>query len=257
MLNLPIFDEFDFDVEPIAPDWKGPIAHVGPLETVTPLVEKLSGKTTFATIAMMAGVISWGERRLRSFTQTDFIAELAEASFAWHFDWRYVDTTAEPCFSPPEQPPAFAASFTIDEFLRDSMFRKGLWYSFYQPIMSLFHMANVVRFILPEPIKDPFEEWLVAVSDRLDDIAAAPDLDVPNIDDFETTEDYDEYCAPRRGVPLPPMVLDPSVDLSSVDLSAAAISHLTSLNLSQNRFLRSPEALRELGFEGVPYGRDE
>jgi hypothetical protein len=56
-----------------------------------------------------------------------------------------------------------------------------------------------------------------------------------------------------RGSPLPPQVLDDTADLDVLDLYAEASLFLESLDYKENRFLRSPEEMKELGFEGTPY----
>lgn len=204
---------------------------------------------------MMAGVLIWGCARLRHFTETDFCQELAEAAFAWQHDWRYVDVTAEPYFSPPDDPKEEAALFTLDEFVRDNIEGEKKWVSFYQPILPLFHMCNLVNFVMPKSQRALFETWLSSMITRMDAIAKAPELAVPDIDDFESKAAYRAYCAPRRGPPLPPMVLDLDTDLTGIDLQAEADKFLQSLDPSKNRFLRSPAQMLDMGFDGLPYGR--
>jgi hypothetical protein len=255
MIELPILKHLKLDTPPLAPGWKGARDHIGPVQTVTPLVDRLSGKTTCATVTLMSGVMLWGAARLRSFTEADFCFELADAAFAWQFDWRYVEARAKPYYRAPDEPTGKSAAMTLANFLRDSINGQDPWTSFYQPILPLFHMANVVNFILPDDAKREFERWLAGASDRLDAIARAPELEVPEFADFESEDAYDAYCAPRRGAPLPPIVLDLDVDHSGVDLEAEARSFLASLDPAANRFLRGAAELAKLGFKGAPYGR--
>lgn len=257
MIELPVLRRTKLDTPPLAPGWKGARDHIGPVEAVTPLVRRLSGKTTCATVTMMSGVMLWGATRLRAFTETDWCFELADAAFAWQFDWRYVETTAEPYYQAPDEPTGESAAMTLDGFLRDSIDGEDPWTSFYQPIMKLFHMANVVNFILPHDARPVFENWLASASDRLDAIAAAPDLEVRERADFDSKEAAQAYRAPRRGAPLPPLVLDLDADIAGVDLDAEARRFLASLDPGKNRFLRSPAELADLGFQGAAYGRRE
>lgn len=255
MIGITALAPLDMSGGPFAPGWKGRSAHIGPVATVTPLVDMLSGKTTCATVTMMSGVLLWGCQRLKHFTETDFCYELAEAAFAWQHDWRYVDVTAEPYFSPPDDPPEETALYSLDEFVRDSIEDRDKWTSFYQPIMPLFHMCNMVNFILPKAHRPAFEGWLSGMAARLDQIATSPDMEVPDFDDFESEAAYDAYCAPKRGTALPPQVLDLDADLAGLDLQAAADTFLRGLDHKKNRFLLAPEKLIEMGFEGTPYGR--
>ncbi|MCA9683812.1 MAG: hypothetical protein KC457_16550 [Myxococcales bacterium] len=236
MTSLPFPDDPAFDQSPLAPGWEGPLAHIGPVQTVTPLVDMLSGKTTCATVTLLSGVLLWGARRLQSFTETDFLYELAAAAFAWQHDWRSFVASAEPYTEAPDEPIAESAAFTIDAFLRDSIEGEKPWHSFYQPIMPLFHMANVVNFILPSELRGPFEEWLVGACGRLDIIARAPAMAVPNFADFPGKAAYRAHCAPRRGRPLPPTVLDLRRPAPN-DIDAEAALHLAALAGSGNRFL--------------------
>ncbi len=85
--------------------------------------------------------------------------------------------------------------------------------------------------------------------------ALAPDIDVPELYKFESKQLYWEHCAPRRGNPLPPLVLNSDGDLSEYDLDLEAKKILQSLDYIKNRFLRSSEAMKELGFAGKPYNK--
>jgi hypothetical protein len=128
------------------------------------------------------------------------------------------------------------------------------WHSFYQPIIELSHMIHLVRYLLPEKVKhNEFKLWLDAIAVRLDTIALAPNLDVPNINDFENDAAYDAYCAPRRGNPLPPLVLNLNENLENVNLVSEAQKFIQLLDYTKNRFLRSPDEMKELGFVGEPY----
>lgn len=255
MIEIAALSQLEMSGGAFAPGWKGRSAHIGPVGAVTPLVEAVSGKTTCATVTLMSGVLIWGAQRLRHFTETDFCYELAEAIFAWQYDWRYVNVRAAPYFSPPDDPPEEVAVYTLDNFVRAELKGQDKWISFYQPVMPLFHMCNMVNFILPASNRSAFESWLAGMIERLDQIAPAPDMDVPDFYDFESKADYAAHCAPRRGTPLPPMVLDLETDLTGVDLQAEADKFLQNLDHKKNRFLLSSEQLLEQGFEGLPYGR--
>jgi hypothetical protein len=250
--HLPLLETLDLTF-PLPTVWKGATRHIGPVQMMTKQVISLAGSTTCGTATKMAGVILWAAKRLETYTDVSFMYELAEASFAWQHDWRYFDTTTDPRLKTPEQPVEKSASLKLAYFMR-SNYDEDSWHSFYQPIMHLFHMVNITNHILTEKeIQSKFKKWIKLINIRLDSIAPAPDMDVPDFSDFESEQAYDDYCAPRRGKPLPPLVLNIDEDLSNYDLDLEAKKFLQSLDFTKNRFLRSPEEMKELGFVGEPY----
>lgn len=252
MIELSSFQSFDFAADPITDKWKGANKHIGPVQTVTPLVELLAGKTTFGTVSLMSGVIAWAAARLRPFTDVSYLDDLFDATFAWQHDWRYLKPKADPR-GEPDQPPEVSAAMVLRGTYLLAICRPISWRSFYQPVMEASHLVNVTEFILPKDAKSAFKDWLITISDRLDEIAEVPDLEEPDIDDFDTVEDYREYCRPMRGVPLPPVVLEPSTDIAATDLTGEADAFLAGLNPAANRYLHSPEDMLASGFEGQPY----
>jgi hypothetical protein len=255
MIHIPQISKLDLSGGSFAEGWRGATAHIGPVGAVTPLVDMLSGKTNCGTLSMMAGVSLWGSARLKHFIDVDFTHELVDAVFAWQHDWRYVDVSADPYFSPPDMPPTESALFTLDEFIRDSIDDKKKWISFYAPIIPLFHMCNVVNFILLKDQRKLFETWLSDVNTRMNEIATAPKFEAKKYFEFDDQEAFAAYNAPRRGTPLPPVVLDLEANLAGMNLQSEAEKFLQSLDHTKNRFLRSPAQLVDMGFEGLPYGR--
>lgn len=259
---IPQLQQLDTTSEPLTTEWKGYNAHIGPVQTVTKLVNMLSGKTTCATVSMMSGVLLWGAQRLHPFVKgaplenADFLYEMAEAMFAWQHHWMYLDSKQLPKSgfnNRIDQPVQDSASIVLLQFAKKNMKEKH-WNSFYQPIMDLSHMIHTLRFVEAENTKKEFTTWLKKLCTRLDDLAKAPDLEVPVFSDFESEEAYDAYCAPRRGMPLPPSVLNTEIDISTLNLQQEAQQFLSTLDYTKNRYLRSPEAMKAMGFEGEPYG---
>jgi hypothetical protein len=255
MIEIDVLSKTDLAADPLPTGWKGANAHIGPVQAVTPLVRLISGKTTCGTVTLMSGVLLWGAARLRPFTNVDFLEELAIAVFAWQENWRYLQTVAEPRGKAPDQPVAESAAMALRGLFIRSILEPNDWHSFYQPIMPASHMINIVQFILPETAKGTFKDWLIAISDRLDKIATLPDLEEPNFSDFESEAAYDLYCAPCRGAPLPPSVLDPVNDPVLVNLKKESGNFIASLQGSKNRYLKSAAEMLDEGFEGIPYGQ--
>jgi hypothetical protein len=255
MKNLPILADIDFAREPLTEAWKGSLNHIGPVQTITPLVELLAGKTTCGTVTLMSGVTAWGAARLRPFTDVSFLDEMADAVFAWQADWRYLNGTGGPREPSPEQPVAISAAMTIRSLFINSINTPTEWHSFYQPLMKASHIVNIVQFILPKDAKKAFKTWLKETSDRLDIVAEIPDLEERKHTEFDSREAFYAYKAPRRGPPIPPLVLDPGIDLSNLDLVAEAHKFIATLDHTKNRYLKSPDQMIAEGFESLPYGK--
>jgi hypothetical protein len=254
MIQLPVFTQVKLGEAPFAPKWKGADAHIGYFEDDDTLINTLAmGKTTCGTVSLMAGVMLWGARRLESFYDVQFCFEMVDAAFAWQFDWRYFDGSAEPYRAAPDQPPVESATFVLDDLLRGPLTGESVFYSFDQPATSLAEMANVVHYILPKSARPIYEAWFTKVCRRLNRLALAPDISLPNFADFESRQAYRDFCAPMRGLPLPPIVLDDTADLDTLDLYTEASRFIERLDYKNNRFLRSPEEMKKLGFEGTPY----
>lgn len=255
MIRIPSLDSLSLDEKPLVRRWKGKHAHIGSPQENAKLLARSAGKTTVGTVAMMSGVLLWGAKRLTPFFDASFLNELAEAAFAWHFDWRYFDPEARPHFSPPEQPPEPSATFLLDNFMRESIKGEDQWHSFFAPVMALSHMVSLVDFMLPAHAKPAFTAWLQTTSLRVGEVASVPVMDEPDFYAFPDRTAYNLHVAPRRGLPLPPQVLDPDVDLAALDLAAEAASFIATLHPEKNRFLRPASALLALGFTGIPYHR--
>lgn len=252
MIPIETLDALTFSETPIK-NWKGKEDHTGPGTGSNAALSLVVGKTTMATMTLMAGVLLWGAKRVRPFFDTDFCLELAEASFAWHWDWRYINTEADPYYSPPNQPAATSATFVIDNAFRECMEEERQWFSFYQPLLPFSRVRHVVRHILTPETKKLFDTWVQETSWRLAKVASTPKMEIPIYGNFESREAYIQHCYPMRGAPIPPCILDPAVDMMSIDLAAEAKAFRETLDPSKNRFLRSASEMAELGFEGEPY----
>jgi len=233
--------------------WKGALNHIGPEQTVTPLWKQLSGVTMCAQVSLCAGILLWERWRLEGLAEVEHDQELAEASFAYCIDWRYTDQTAGPRGRPPDQPPATSAAMQVNLFMRRSLFHQDYWDSPDPPVQETFHSAHLVRHTMPNAGKKTFDDWLTAVASRLQSYHPKPKDRLPSFYTFESEALYDQAVAPYRGVPVPPQLLDPSFDYNPDDREALVAEFLAGLDPSRNRYLRTPEQMLELGFEGVPY----
>jgi hypothetical protein len=236
---------------PIEFKWSGASDHVGPMETVTPLLNMLSGKTTCGQVSLIAGLLQWAAWRLNGHTDSEHNLWLAEAAFAYQVDWRYCDVDAGR--EPVDQPPAQSAMMLVNSFARQALDYDEFWNSYYQPVRLVFHAAHVVQHILPKSERAVFEGWLKSTVARLDLVAPKPEEAFKKKKEFASAEEHAAFISRHRGVPLPPEVLDPSFEYEDSARAELVSKFLSSVNWDANPYLRSPDAMIELGFVGKPY----
>jgi len=233
--------------------WLGAREHIGPTETMTPLLDMLAGTTTCGQMAMCAGILLWGSWRFKGHVPVEHNFELAEAAFAWQTDYRFVDIDRGPKGKAPDQPPALSATMKLNSYMRASMNPK-YWESYFQPVRETFHSSHIVRHVLPKAAKKEFETWLTELAARVKRLAAKPDEDFKREDEFESLEGYRVFVTRHRGAPIPPEILDPSVEVNESNRDELNAHFLAGLKASENRYLLRPKELSPLGVETIPYG---
>jgi hypothetical protein len=237
--------------------WKGDRQHIGPVETVTPLMNRLSGSTICAQVTLMAGLLVWAAWRLKPGApeETQRFLQLAEAAFAYQVDKLYLDLGRPPHYnySEDEFTPALSAAFEIEGFARKVMDARNYWDNYYIPVRETFHAAHLVNHTMPKSEKKTFETWLGDLADRLKTVAPKPDEPFRKLRDFPSREDYLAFVAPHRGVALPPEILDPRFAYDPSQRTELVARYLKDLDWQGNPFLRSPEAMLAAGFKGTPY----
>ena len=233
--------------------WEGSREHIGPTETVTPLMERIWNTTTCGQWTLNAGLLLWAGHRLKGHIDVAHFFQLAEAMFAGQVDWRYVDRERGPKGKAPDQPPELSASMRLISFARASIDREEYWDNYYQPVKETFHSAHIVRHILPADVRKSFEAWLDVVAARVQTVAAKPDEPFRKKKEFAKIEEYFEMCARHRGTALPPQVLDPQFAYDDGQRNQLVGKFLSELNWEANLYLRSPDEMRALGFAGTPY----
>lgn len=233
--------------------WEGARDHMGPTETITPLLDMLASTTTAAQIAMCAGVLSWGAWRLKGHTPVEHNFELAEAAFAYMVDWRYVDRDAGPKGKAPDQPPAVSAMMQLNRFMRLELNHDEYWDNYFQPVRETFHAVHIVRHILPKATVAEFDSWLKALVARIKSHWAKPDEEFRKKDTFSSPEEREPFIARHRGPPIPHQILDPRFEYREADRVRLIGEFLERLDPKTNRYLRTSEAMLALGFKGVPY----
>jgi len=239
---------------PIDFAWEGARDHIGPTEKVTPLLDQLAGTTTCAQVSMCAGVLLWGAWRFSGLAPVEHDFELAEAAFAWQVDWRYADPDRGPKGKPPDQPPAVSATMKLDSLMRSAMDVDQYWNSYYQPVRETFHSAHIVQHVLPKPARKVFQGWLKSLTTRVKEIAPKPDEEFRKKKDFASIEEHQAFIARHRGLPLPPDILLEGHEVTAERSRALVQKFITGLDWKANRYLRPPDEMRALGFEGQAYG---
>jgi hypothetical protein len=236
-----------------SPSWHGALAHIGPVETVTPLLDRLAGTTTCGPVALCAGVALWAGWRFHDVPEAVENLQLAEAALAHAVDWRYLKWSLG--FTAPDQPPERSASMQVGQFLREATDKDKFWDSYFQPVRQTFHAASIVRHVLSAPAREQFETWLERIADRIKTHHPKPDTPPRRVKTFPDKDAYIAYVAPHRGEPLPPEILDPEHDYHPRERAHLVERFLARLDPSTNPFLRTPEEMLALGFVGRPYGR--
>lgn len=238
---------------PIDFPWLGDREHIGPTQTVTPLLEMLGDKTTCAHLSLGAGILQWACWRLAGHAEVDRELDFVEAIFAYQVDPRYLKESARSGDKPFDDTPASKALKEIDWLMVKATNPERYWHSYYNPIMEVFHSAHVVRHILSSSARKTFGDWLKAISKRLDEVAPKPDEPFRKLKTFATLEEYHAFTARHRGVPLPIQLLDPDFDYRPEQRETLIDAYLSRLDWKSNHYLNSPDEMRALGFEGIPY----
>lgn len=238
---------------PIDFEWRGNSYHKGSSSLSGPIGDLVGDKTTCGTIVLLAGVAQWAAWRFTGHVDATKLLSLSTAAIAYQVDWRYVKKD-DPPLEIPEQPPVESAFLLLTSYLRRSLDPKLYWDDQYQPIAETYHAAHVTNHVLPKDAKKAFSTWLKATAQRLDQVGARKPPDGGRKrKDFESKEAYKTWAVTHRGMPLPPQVLDPGFAYDPKDREPLIRAFLTTLDWRSNAYLRSPEDMLKLGFEGLPY----
>jgi hypothetical protein len=233
--------------------WQGPQAHIGPVETVNKMFNLIGYKTTCGMLSQAAGIISWGAWRLEGHTNVKVLLQMVEASFAFQVHPCYVDPDGAPTRKPKERPAAESAAAKLQLLLWEGLDADRYWHSYYQPHDSAFHSAYLVRHIMPKSKKKVFSDWLEGMLERIKEVAPKPDEPRVKDPDALSAKERDAYYSRHWGQSLPPQVLDVEFDYQPSKREELVEHFLRQLSWKENPFLRSPDAMKKLGFEGKPY----
>lgn len=226
--------------------------HIGPTEHVTPLGERVAGKTYCGLLSLAAGTTAWCAHRMSGKTDVSSLFHLVEVIFAFQNDWRYFDRAKLPFTKVPSEPMERSFIVGVEMAVRNFLNPKIFWKSGRVPDTPVFHLSHVVGYIMPKSEFKKFESWFYAASDRLDELAKRPLQRVLPKGDYQGKDREADLFA-CHGVPFPPDVLDVSKPFEMDERENNVMAFLASLDWERNPFLASPTDMRDAGYKGEPY----
>lgn len=200
------------------------------------LLERLIPLTRRANIALTIATAEWIAYRFELLDPDPMPLQYLEAAWAANIDLayaRYIETDDDQWRGPVRGPLNVALMLVIDGlFLEDEN---------PNPAVNAAWITNLANRVLENT--DSFRMWREAAIDRLDAYYRAS---ATSGEDLFGDEGIKGPLVPRE-------VFDPQFPFTP-DLTAELIrSFLSELDVRANPFLRTPEAMRELGFKGRPY----
>jgi hypothetical protein len=202
-------------------------AYLDPDERLRHRIGEISDR---GVVALSAGFAEWIAWRLSKHSDTKLLFQVIEAVWAGIVDWSYFEQLDAPDFSDWQgsvRGPICAAINLLDEIIY--LITDG---QFASPESVC--LTQLALHVLPDP--KPFKDWRRSTIKRL---AAM----------------YPRRPDDRLGTPVPREALDPAFDYKHEMEEELTARFLKGLDWKQNPSLRSPEAMKEDGFEGTPYLR--
>jgi hypothetical protein len=193
------------------------------------IAHRIAEMSDRAALAFSLGVLEWTLWRLRPELPGDEVFQFLDAAWAALVDWRYLKS-----FDLPEWEPAFERP--VGGPLRESFnvlqgsfveARSGKPFM-HDPVI----ISKIALYVCERP--EAFKVWRRSIIRRL--IGMYP---------------MDRTAPPGR--PVPRSLLNPGYVPSPEMDNKNIADYLAGLNWQTNRFLRSPDELKEEGFEGIPY----
>ncbi len=199
-----------------------------------------------ALLALSAGISEWILWRLHNFTTFPDPYQFVEAIWAGVVDFRYAvsdwSTTSHLDLLTPELEPQIDMALLLSEALRDTENRSNRGDTgCYLAFLSQHIVGN----------NKDYKTWLKFCFSRLNKLYPKnPETRKYHLAASHTVEDKENY---DWGVPVPREALDPDFDFKPEMAEELINNYLQKLDYTTNRFLRSPEEMISLGFEGTPY----
>ncbi len=189
-----------------------------------------------ANIALTLAIAEWVMYRFNAVYSDYLPFDYIEGFWAMNVDWRYckqfkpIDAEwAGPILGPMELAILIANDAFINATENDSTAINPSW------------MSNLAVYILPDSAA--FLAWQKKVIARIEKYYLAEEEDE---DDLFLEQDH-------LGPPVPRELFDPEYEFNPEMTAQLINKFLISLDYTVNPFLRSPEEMHDLGFEGRPY----
>jgi hypothetical protein len=247
-------------IEPMSPadlaslEWKGALAHVGPLADMTPLQVALTEKTNCALYIICAGCVGLCLKRTANVIAPGTNIYLPEQIFAYQFDWRYPRVMVIDLDDIEDRKNRAAAiQQSIPYFFSDMVSRLPSFFLAESPFESTAFMINFTRHICGKANKKVVDRWVRQMIERLDVVAPQMEELSDSIFDYPSREEWEAAVRVIHGMPLPPEIMDTEWNCGSADLLALANGHLSAIDAIGNPLLVPPEVLIANGFSGHPY----
>jgi|SRR5882672_6111268 len=234
---------------PVDFKWGHPRAHIGPYEG-TALHDAVYRLTHCAAVTLAAGLEEWSAFRFQGMVDTGRYLAHAEALLAWPIDSRYYKGPSD--LENVESPPAESAMSVLADLACNATENTYLKFPATFPDAQV-HQAFLLRYVMPKSGKKAFDGWIAFVLKRLADVAPRPEEPIGDFKNYESKEAYRLAQRPYFGVPVPREALDPDFDYKPSMREELLDRYLQSVDWAHNEFLRSPDEMKALGFEGTPY----
>jgi hypothetical protein len=182
-------------------------------------------------VGLSAGIAEWVAARWLKAAEPVLLPEV-EAVWAGIIDWRYLRPAVAAPNAPkgaawqgPERGPVCDAFYSLANVAGRAQRSASL-------VSHCAALAQLAMHVLPDATG--FKEWRRAAIERL---AAL----------------YPRHADDRLGPPIPREALDPKSAFQTEMAKGLLARFLQGLDYAHNSFLRSPEEMKQQGFEGTPY----
>jgi hypothetical protein len=234
---------------PLTFKWKGVREHTGPYHSA--VHDRTADLTFRAKVALGAALTEWGLFRLQGHMDIDPVLHRVDAVRAWAIHPLY--ETAKyfvPTVNSPPAPSVASELLSLLCLLENPQYVD-------KPSMDNGSAQGaavfVIRHILPKAARKAFDEWFLAVIDRLHLLFPFPMPRVKHSYEYDDEADFRAAQARVRGFPVPPEATDPAFDFRPEMCDPLTDAFLQRLDWKTNPSLRSPDEMKALGFQGEPY----
>ena len=200
---------------------------------VPPLQRKLTRLDDRALVALTAGCAEWVAWRLSSHTDVSVLLEIVEAAWVSIADWRYFGPGDKPLkrfewdrWVGPTQRPLCAASRILIRAVDNATREMDVSY-------DAMYLANLAQHLLSKRQRE-FRQWRDSIIGRL----------------LKTNPANENRPA---GKLVAREAVDPEFDYTPSSAKKLIGAFIESVDPKKNKLLRSPAALRDVGFAGTPY----